>query len=118
LTFDPADAARIREILAERNDIAERKMMGGVCFMVGGAMCAAASFDGGILVRIRPEHRAAMLARDHVGPMEMGARTMQGFVRVAPPAYATDAALRAWIGQGIAAAAAMPAKAPRKPPRA
>lgn len=109
---DLADAARIRQILAGRDDVTERRMMGGVCFMVGGAMCCATSAQGGILVRIRPDARAAALREPHVGPMEMGARTMGGFVRVAPAGYASDDALGAWVRRGIEAAAARPAKAP------
>ncbi len=106
MPYDLADAARIRQLLADRNDVTERKMMGGICFMVGGAMCAAASGNGGILVRILPEDRVAILARDHVGPMDMVRRTMRGFVRVAPPGYATDEALGNWVKQGIEAAGA------------
>ncbi len=109
MPYDEEDASRIREILAERNDVTERKMMGGVCFMVGGAMCAVASGKGGILVRIRPETRAATLARAHVGPMEVGARTMQGFVRVDPPGYAGKALL-GWLKLGTDAALAVPKK--------
>ena len=112
MAHDEADAARIRQILAERNDVSERKMMGGIAFMVGGTMCCAASGHGGILVRIAAETRDAVLAEPHVAPMDMGARTMRGFVRVAPAGYGSDAGLRRWVRRGIAAA--LVRKAPTK----
>jgi len=92
-------------------------MMGGLCFMVSGNMCCTVSGRGGMLIRIDKAAQARMLAEPHVQPMEMGARIMQGFVRVSPEGYRTDAALKKWVGRGLAAVAALPAKPVRKPAR-
>jgi hypothetical protein len=64
------------------------------------------SGSGGLMVRIHPENREQLFREAHVQPMEMGARTMKGFVRVAPEAYRTEASLRKWIMRGVEAATA------------
>ena len=110
MAYDDAIAARIRWLLAERADIAERKMMGSLCFLARGTMCCAVSGKGGLLIRVPAASRAELLVRPHVQAMEIGQRTMQGFVRVAPDGYATDEALRDWIMRGIDAALAVPPK--------
>jgi hypothetical protein len=116
--YDEKAAMRIRELLASRTDVAEKKMMGGLCFMVGGHMCCSASGRGGLLVRVGPDAHASVLGEPHVLPMEMRGRTMTGFVRVAPEGYRTDAALKKWVRRGVDFVASMPAKSParKKPP--
>jgi hypothetical protein len=87
--------------------------MGGICFMVKGAMCCSASGRGGLLVRVGASGYERMLAEPHVTAMEMGGRPMTGFVRVDPDGYRTDAALRKWLQRGLDFVATLPAK-PRK----
>lgn len=89
-------------------------MMGGLCFMVSGNMCCTVSGRGGMLIRIDKASQERMLAQPHARPMEMGARIMQGFVRVDPEGYRTEAALKKWVARGLDAVAALPAKRPRK----
>jgi TfoX/Sxy family transcriptional regulator of competence genes len=115
MSYDEMTAGRVRKILSGRHDVVEQKMMGGLCFMVSGNMCCTVSGRGGMLIRIDKAAQARMLAEPHVRPMEMGARTMQGFVRLGPEGYRTDAALRKWVGRGLDAVAALPAKPARKP---
>jgi len=114
MAYDEPTAARIRWMLAERVDVAELKMMGGLCFMAKGAMACVVSGKGGLLVRVPAASRDQALADPNVRPMEMGQRTMQGFVRVAPDGYRTDEALQHWVQLGIDAARALPPKRPRK----
>jgi TfoX/Sxy family transcriptional regulator of competence genes len=104
MAYDEKTAERIRKVLSKRADVVEKKMMGGLCFLVGG-MCCSVSGKGGLLVRIDPEAQTTILREPHVRPMEMGARTMKGFVRVASEGYRTDAALRTWVMRGICALA-------------
>jgi len=113
MAYDEKTAERIRKVLSSRADVVEKKMMGGLCFLVTGGMCCSVSGKGGLLVRINPEAQAAILREPHVRPMEMGARTMKGFVRVAPEGYRTDAALRTWVMRGVAALASRPVRASR-----
>jgi TfoX/Sxy family transcriptional regulator of competence genes len=110
MAFDEKTAERVRVMLSGRRDIAEKKMMGGLCFMMKGGMCCSVSGRGGLLVRINPENQEQLLREPHVQPMEMGARTMKGFVRVAPEAYRTEALLRKWIMRGVEAVETRAAK--------
>jgi TfoX/Sxy family transcriptional regulator of competence genes len=124
MAYDEETAARVRKALSRQGGVVEKKMMGGLCFMVKGAMSCTVSGRGGMLIRIRPEVQEPMLREPYVQPMEMGARTMKGFVRVMPEGYRTDAALAQWVQRGLDAVAALPAKPvrgkarqSRKPPR-
>lgn len=87
---------RVRARLSSRATFTEKKMMGKLTFLVDGAICCSVGTEG-LLVRVRPGERAAVLAMPHVTPMKLGTRTMQGFVRVAPEAYTTDDALARWL---------------------
>jgi TfoX/Sxy family transcriptional regulator of competence genes len=114
MAYDEETAERVRRILAGRRDVVEKKMMGGLCFMVQGAMCCTVSGKGGMLIRVGAEAMERMLAEPHVKPMEMGARTMAGFVRLAPEGYRTDAALKKWVQRGLDFVATLPAASARK----
>jgi TfoX/Sxy family transcriptional regulator of competence genes len=113
MPYDTQAADGIRVILADRHDVVERKMMGGLVFMVGGHMCVVASGRGGLLVRVGPEVQARVLNEPHVKPMTMAGRPMTGFVRVASEGYRTAAALRKWVQRGLAFVQMLPAKAAR-----
>jgi hypothetical protein len=113
MAYDEKTAARLRKALAGRRDVVEKKLMGGLCFMLNGNMCCSVSGKGGLLVRVEIEAMDRVLLEPHVAPMEMGGRVMRGFARVAPEGYRTDAALMKWIERGVNAADARPAKAGR-----
>jgi TfoX/Sxy family transcriptional regulator of competence genes len=119
MAYDEATAGRVRKLLSRRPDVTEKKMMGGLCFMVKGRMCCSVSGRGGLLIRVGSEAQQSMLAEPHVMPMAMGRRMMTGFVRIAPEGYQTEAALDAWIKRGLDFVATMPSnpqgrKAPRR----
>ena len=112
MTYDLRLAERIRHLLADRGDVHERKMMGGLVFMVKGGMCCAVSGRGGILVRVGPD--APKLAKEpHVKPMRMAGRIAKNFIRVMPEAYRTTAQLRKWVERGDAFTTTLPAKTKR-----
>jgi hypothetical protein len=106
MAYDVITAERVRDALSGRSDVAEKRLMGGLCFMVQGSMCCSVSARGGLLVRVDPDARERMLAEPHVAPMEMRGRVAKGFVRVASEGYRTAASLKKWIARGIAAASA------------
>ncbi len=110
MAYDTQAADGIRVVLNDRHDVVERKMMGGIVFMVNGNMCVTASGRGGILVRVGPEAQARVQKEPHVQPMKMAGRTMNGFVRVMPEGYRTAAALRKWVKRGLDYVATLPAK--------
>ena len=103
MPYDEHTVERVRRALAGHKFV-EKKVMGGLCFMVRGAMCCSVS-SRGLLIRVGPELHAQMIREPHAGPMKMGRRTMSGFVRVDPKGYRTDAALAVWIERGLACVA-------------
>lgn len=100
--------ARLRDALGNRT-FTEQKMFGGTCFMLDGNMLIGTS-KRGLLVRVGKAAHSAAAARPHARPMEMGARTMEGYVRVAPEGTATDADLRGWLDLALAFVGTLPAK--------
>jgi len=108
MAYDEKTAGRVRKLLSVRPDVVEKKLMGGLCFMVKGRMCCSASGKGGLLIRIGPDAQQLMLGEPHVQPMEMRGRIMTGFVRVAPEGYRTEAELKKWVKRGVDFVATMP----------
>ncbi|MCA9640730.1 MAG: TfoX/Sxy family protein [Polyangiaceae bacterium] len=109
MAYDEKLAARIRKLLSASQllgaqQVEEKRVMGKLAFMVNGSMCCSVSEDS-LLIRVHPEEREALLSQPHVSAMQMGKRTMRGFVRIAPPAYRSVAALRQWLERGINAGA-------------
>ena len=116
MPYDTQAADGIRALLGDRSFV-ERKMMGGLVFMVDGHMCVVASGRGGLLVRVGPDAQARVLKESHVKPMTMAGRPMTGFVRVMPEGYRTAAALRKWVKRGLDHVGTLPAKPARKAAR-
>jgi len=108
MAYDEQTAERVRKVLAGRRDVAAKKMMGGLAFMVKSNMCCSVSGRGGMLIRVGADER--VFAKPHVERVKMGARTMSGFARVRPEGYATDAALRKCVARGLGAVASLPAR--------
>ena len=114
MPYDIQAADGIRVLLAGQPGVVERKMMGGLVFMVNGHMCVTASGRGGILVRVGPEAQKRVLKEPHVQPMRMAGRSMAGFVRVMPEGYRTAAALRKWVKRGLDYVGTLPPKAAKR----
>jgi len=110
MAYDETTAERMRHLLAERHDVHERKMFGGLAFLVKGNMCCTVSGRGGILVRVDPTAQPRLIAEPHVRPMVMGGRSVKTFVRVMPEGYRTHAGLKKWVQRGVDAVAALEAK--------
>jgi TfoX/Sxy family transcriptional regulator of competence genes len=101
MAYHETTAARVREALAGRSGVVERKMMGGLSFMVDGNMCCSVSGAGGLLVRVGAASMDRMLKEPHVHAMRMGAKTMTGFVRVDPEGYRANSDLAKWVRRGV-----------------
>ena len=114
MAYDERTAERVRTVLAGRRDVVEKRLMGGLTFMVKGSMCCSVSGRGGLLVRVGASAHQDALAAPHVRPVEMRGKAVVGFVRVAPEGYRTDAALRKWIARALDFVATLPAKPSRK----
>ena len=109
MPYDERLAERVRRALGERADLTERKMFGGVAFMIAGNMCCGVIRDD-VIVRTFPEDREAALAEPDIRPFDLTGRTMTGFLVVGPGATATDEGLRSWIDRGVAVAQTLPPK--------
>ena len=95
MAYDLALAARVRSVFSDE-EVVERPMFGGLCFMVDGAMCCGVTSEG-LYVKLSPEAAAQALQEAHTSPFTMGARTSKGMVQVDRAGLSTDAALRAWV---------------------
>lgn len=110
MAYDEQLADRIRAAFAQRDaDAGERKMFGGIAFMVRGNMCAGVIGDD-LMVRLGEDGADAALDEPHVRPMDFTGRPMRSMAYVAPAGTAGDAALAAWIDRCLAFNATLPAK--------
>ena len=110
MAYDEDLANRLRELLADEDAITEKRMFGGLAFLLHGNMSVSASRNGGLLVRIDPADTDAALARPHAALMEMGGRTMAGWITVAPEGLKTKRQLAAWVKRGVGFAKTLPPK--------
>jgi hypothetical protein len=109
MAFDAELADRIRALLGDRAT-EEKKVFGGLAFMIGGNMAVAASSNGGIIVRVDPAEGPELAATTAAELMEMRGKTMAGWLRIAHAAVADDASLAPWVERGAAYAASLPPK--------
>lgn len=113
MAFDDKLADRVRVGLAERDGVSERKMFGGLCFMVGGNMACGIVKDE-LMVRVGPEGYADAVSRKHARPMDFTGRPMKGMIYVAREGLKTKASLQKWIDLGADFAGSLPAKTAKK----
>jgi TfoX/Sxy family transcriptional regulator of competence genes len=109
VAYDEGLAQRIRELLDEQPGLGEKKMFGGLAFLVGGNMAVGIVKDE-LMVRVGPQAHGAALAEPHVRPMDFTKRPLQGFVFVAPAGFEDDADLSRWVARGVRFAALLPRK--------
>jgi len=114
VAFDEALAGRIREQLVGRCGISERKMFGGIAFMLDDKMFAGVIKDD-LMVRVDPQTFATALTEPHVREMDFTGRPMQGYHYVAYAGLATDEALARWLDFARSWVATLPAKPAKKP---
>jgi len=109
VAFDEGLAQRVRECLASRRGVAEKRMFGGLCFLVGGNM-AAGIVGEELMVRVGPDAYEGCLALPHAREMDFTGRALRGMVYVATDGIAEDDALMAWLARGCDYAASLPVK--------
>jgi len=107
MAYDEQLADRIRTRLGSRADLSEKKMFGGLAFLIGGNMAIAASGQGGILVRVDPEESDTLVATTPAELMEMRGRSLAGWLRVDTADVSDDAALGEWVDRGAGYAASL-----------
>lgn len=109
MAYDEVLAGRIRELTAGE-PVVEKKMFGGLAFLVGGNMSVSASGQGGMLLRCDPEETDALVAQPHVSRFEMRGRAMDGWLRVDPEAVESRDELQRWVTVGVDYARSLPPK--------
>jgi hypothetical protein len=109
MAFDEKLAERIRQQLAEQNGVVEKRMFGGVVFMLHGHLCVGV-YQSALMVRLAPEAMAAALKQPAARPFEMAGRPMKSFLLVDPAGTKTAAGLKKWIAKSVAYAATLPPK--------
>lgn len=110
MAYDEGLAARVRALLEGHEVVVEKKMFGGLAFLIGGNMAVAASGQGGVLVRVDPARSESLLATTNARLMEMRGRRMEGWLRVDADDVRTKRQLAKWVGLGATYARSLPRK--------
>ena len=109
MAYDAKLADRIQKLLSKRKGIVEKKMFGGIAFMLRGNMCCGVVKET-LMLRVGPEQYEKLLKEPHARPMDFTGRPLKGFLYVTPQGFRTDAALRKWVERAVDFVASLPAK--------
>ena len=110
MAYDEKLADRIREQIGGEADLKEKKMFGGLAFLIAGNMAIGASGQGGLLVRVDPDESDTLVKTTAARTMEMRGREMKGWLRIESEDVQTRDALAEWVARGTAYARSLPAK--------
>lgn len=110
MAYDEDLANRIRELLASQRGVDEKRMFGGLAFLINGNMSVAVSREGGLMVRVPPDETDQLLQRAHVSPMVMAGREARGWLRVDIDGVQTKRQLQSWVTRGVGYARDLPPK--------
>jgi TfoX/Sxy family transcriptional regulator of competence genes len=100
VAYDEDLADRIRELLSGEHGVEEKRMFGGLAFLINGNMSVAASRQGGLLVRVPPEDTDGLIDGKQVSPMVMAGREARGWLQVAANGVKTKRQLQRWVSRG------------------
>jgi hypothetical protein len=109
MAFDEALAGRVRGILESHPDFSEKKMFGGLCFLLGRHMCCGVTGTE-LMIRVGPDAYEDSLAQPHARVLDFTGRAPKGMVYVAEEGMSSDAGLNTWVGRGVAFAGSLPPK--------
>ncbi len=110
MAYDEDLANRIRELVATGDDVTEKRMFGGLAFLIGGHMSVSVSGQGGLLLRCDPAETETLLGKPNAGPFEMRGRVMEGWLRIDAEGVRTKRQLERWIARGVGYARSLPPK--------
>lgn len=109
MSYNETLAERIRKALANQKDVAEKKMFGGLTFMVDDKMCCGVQKDD-LMIRVSVEEYEKALFNPRARPMDFTGKPFPGFLYVAPTGCEADADLQAWVDMAVAYGKSQPAK--------
>jgi TfoX/Sxy family transcriptional regulator of competence genes len=110
MAYDEELANRIRELLQDEDGLTEKRMFGGLAFLINGNMSVNVSSKGGLMLRVDPARTPALVNAPHVEPFEMRGRPVDGWLRVGVEALDSDDELRRWVDYGVGYARSLPRK--------
>ena len=110
MAYDEELANRIRQVVQSERGLSEKRMFGGLAFLVHGNMAVSASSQGGLLLRIDPAQAESLVSEAHVRRFEMRGREMDGWLRIDDQALGTDEELRRWVNHGVSYARSLEPK--------
>jgi TfoX/Sxy family transcriptional regulator of competence genes len=110
MAYDEELASRLRNLVADEPGLTEKKMFGGLAFMIDGNMAIAASGQGGLMVRADPDQSDALATKTNARLVEMRGRQMPGWLRVDAPDVRTKQQLAKWVALGVNYARSLPPK--------
>jgi TfoX/Sxy family transcriptional regulator of competence genes len=110
MAYDEDLANRIRELIAAEKGVTEKKMFGGLAFLVNGNMSVSASGRGGLMLRVDPEETEALVAKPYASRMVMRGREMDGWMRIDVEGVKSKRQLERWVARGVGYARSLPAK--------
>ena len=110
MAYDEDLANRIRELIAAEEGLTEKRMFGGLAFLIHGHMSVSVSGQGGLLLRVDPGESDTLAGKPHAAPFVMRGREMQGWLRINPDGVKTKSQLERWVGRGVSYARSLPPK--------
>jgi TfoX/Sxy family transcriptional regulator of competence genes len=110
MAYDEALADRIRALLSGEEDVTEKRMFGGLAFLIGGNMSVSVSGQGGLLLRCEPAETADLVREPHASTAVMRGRAMEGWLRVTADGVRSDEELQKWVSRGVGYARSLPPK--------
>jgi TfoX/Sxy family transcriptional regulator of competence genes len=110
MAYDEELANRVRESVQTQQGLTEKRMFGGLAFLINGNMAVSASGQGGLLLRVDPAQTESLVSRPHAQRFVMRGREMDGWLRIDAAALGTDADLDRWVGLGVSYARSLPPK--------
>jgi TfoX/Sxy family transcriptional regulator of competence genes len=109
MAYDEVVAERVRSALGKTPEVVEKRMFGGIAFLLRGNMCCGV-IGGLLMLRVGPKGYERSLSRSHARAMDFTGRPMKGLVYVEPAGFASPRDLKAWIGKAVEFALSLPAK--------
>lgn len=104
MAYDTHLAGRVRELMGPERGVSEKRMVGGLGFLIDGSIAVAVSGQGGLMVRADPAQSKTLLGLAHVSPMVMRGKELTGWIRVATDGLKTRKLLQTWVDRGVARA--------------
>ncbi len=109
MAYDEGVAQRVREALSEHKNITEKKMFGGIAFMLSGNMCVGVVKDQ-LMLRVGPQQYEELLKMKHVKKMDFTGKAMKGFIYLQPEGFAEDDDLTIWLAKAFSFVSSLPEK--------